>query len=257
MSLIDWAITEAAIWRGRSQSLRAVRRRDPVQLADLLGVDTQKQKLVRNTEQFLAGEPCNHVLLWGSRGTGKSSLVKAVFNAYAASGLRLIEVERDDLVWLPEIVDDIRELPYRFVLFCDDLSFTDNEDYRHLKSVLEGSVELPPENVRLYATSNRRHLVPEFMSDNQTAQNHDREIHFSDSVEEKISLSDRFGLGLSFYPISEADYFAIVDALFPVVDDRARLHTLARRFSMEKGVRSGRTARQFFNACGGRFADKD
>ena len=253
MNGIDWATTEAAIWRGRSETLRGVRHRDPVQLADLLGIDTQKQKLVSNTEQFLRGSPCNHALLWGSRGTGKSSLVKAVFNAYAKDGLRLIEVERDDLVWLPEIVDHIRDLPYRFVVFCDDLSFSGDEDYRHLKSVLEGSVELPPENVRLYATSNRRHLVPEFMSDNETARNNDREIHFSDSVEEKISLSDRFGLGLSFYPISEADYFMIVDALFPDVADRQRLHTLARRFSMEKGVRSGRTARQFFNSLSGRF----
>ena len=250
----EWDSVLAARWREKRQALKPVTELDPVKLDDLLGIDKQKQKLVDNTRRFLAGDPSNHALLWGSRGTGKSSLVKAVFNAFSGEGLRLIEVDRDELASLPEIVDDIRDNPHRFIIYCDDLSFPDDGDgYRHLKTVIEGSIELPPDNVRIYATSNRRHLVPEYMEDNLQAENHGREIHFSDRVEERISLSDRFGLCLSFYPISEADYFAMIDHLFPVVGDRERLHVLARRFSMEKGVRSGRTARQFFNAFSGTF----
>lgn len=250
---LDWQVTLAARWRPRKERLKPVTAIDPISLTALLGVDTQKAKLISNTERFVAGLPSNNVLLWGSRGTGKSSLVKAVFNQFSDQGLRLIEVDRDDLAALPDIVDDIRELSQRFIVFCDDLSFSGGgDDYRYLKSVMEGSIELPPENVRIYATSNRRHLVPEFMEDNLKSENHGREIHFSDSVEEKISLSDRFGLSLSFYPISERDYFDMVDVLFPDMADRSALHVLARRFSMEKGVRSGRTAKQFFMAYSGK-----
>ena len=252
--LPQWDSVLAARWRPSRQLLKPVTALDPVVPDDLLGIDVQKQKLIDNTRRFLDGQPSNHALLWGSRGTGKSSLVKAVFNAFAADGLRLIEVDRDDLPGLPDIVDELRDSQWRFLIYCDDLSFSDDSDgYRHLKTVIEGSIELPPENVRIYATSNRRHLVPEYMEDNLEAQNHGREIHFSDRVEERISLSDRFGLCLSFYPISEPDYFAIIDHLFPEVTDREQLHVLARRFSMEKGVRSGRTARQFFNAFSGTF----
>ncbi|WP_296030981.1 ATP-binding protein [uncultured Alcanivorax sp.] len=251
---IDWRHTPAAIWRGRSQTLRPVPHPDPVRLDDLLGIATQKAKLVQNTERFLAGQPCNHVLLWGSRGTGKSSIVKALLNEYSARGLRVIEVDKDDLHDLPDIVDDIRDRRQRFIIYCDDLSFEDGENqYKHLKSVLEGSLELPPENVRIYATSNRRHLLPEYMKDNEQTQVVNRELHHGDVVEEKISLSDRFGLGLSFYPINEAQYFEIVDHLFGAVEDREQLHVRARRFSMEKGVRSGRTARQFYNQFVGEF----
>ncbi|AJD49937.1 hypothetical protein S7S_17625 [Isoalcanivorax pacificus W11-5] len=252
MSSIDWKLTTAAVWRAHNRQLRAVRHLDPIRLDDLLGVDTQKGKLVRNTERFLAGEPCNHVLLWGSRGTGKSSLVKAVLNEFAPQGLRLIEVDKDELASLPEIVDDIRERAQRFVIYCDDLSFDEGErGYKHLKTVLEGSIELPPENVRIYATSNRRHLLPEYHRDNAASRVVDGELHLGDAVEEKISLADRFGLGLSFYPISEQQYFEMIDHLFPAVNDREQLHTLARRFSMEKGGRSGRTARQFWNQHSG------
>jgi|TARA_R100000049_G_C1949794_1_gene96803 hypothetical protein len=248
MNHVDWRAEAAAIWRPRQQRLRPVRHLDPVSLDDLLGVDTQKRKLVQNTERFLAGKPANHALLWGSRGTGKSSLVKALLNEYAPRGLRMIEVEKHDLVDLPEIVDDLRERAQRFVVYCDDIAFEDGEtQYKHLKSVLEGSLELPPENVRLYATSNRRHLVSEYQADNEQSRVVGREIHHGDVVEEKISLSDRFGLSLSFYPINEAQYFQIVDHLFGEVADRDRLHILARRFSMERGGRSGRTARQFYN----------
>ncbi|RJG18624.1 ATP-binding protein [Alcanivorax profundi] len=253
-SPLDWRTLPAAIWRGRTASLRPVQHPDPVRLDDLLGIDEQKRKIIQNTERFLAGQPCNHVLLWGSRGTGKSSIVKALLNAYAPRGLRVIEVDKDDLHDLPEIVDDIRDRSQRFIIYCDDLSFEDGENqYKHLKSVLEGSLELPPENVRIYATSNRRHLLPEYMKDNAQSQVVGREIHHGDAVEEKISLADRFGLGLSFYPISEPQFFEIVDHLFGEVADREQLHIRARRFSIEKGVRSGRTARQFYNQFVGEF----
>ena len=254
MNEVDWRSDVAAIWRPRQQRLRPVRHLDPVELDDLLGIETQKRKLIHNTERFLSGRPANHVLLWGSRGTGKSSLVKALLNAYAPKGLRMIEVERHDLVDLPEIVDDIRERPHRFVVYCDDLAFEDGDtQYKHLKSVLEGSLELPPENVKLYATSNRRHLVPEYLSDNEQSRVVGREMHHGDVVEEKISLADRFGLSLSFYPIDEQRYFEMVDHLFGAVADRDELHIRARRFSMEKGGRSGRTARQFYNQFVGEF----
>ncbi|MEE2870892.1 MAG: ATP-binding protein [Pseudomonadota bacterium] len=253
-SPLDWRTLPAAIWRGRTASLRPVQHPDPVRLDDLLGIDEQKRKIIQNTERFLAGQPCNHVLLWGSRGTGKSSIVKALLNAYAPRGLRVIEVDKDDLHDLPEIVDDIRDRSQRFIIYCDDLSFEDGENqYKHLKSVLEGSLELPPENVRIYATSNRRHLLPEYMKDNAQSQVVGREIHHGDVVEEKISLADRFGLGLSFYPINEPQFFEIVDHLFGEVADREQLHIRARRFSIEKGVRSGRTARQFYNQFVGEF----
>lgn len=166
-AMIDWSSTPAALWRRHRSGLRAIRRLDSVSWQDLTGIDRQKQALARNTERFLAGEPSNNALLWGSRGTGKSSLIKALLNRYQDQGLRMIEVDKDDLVNLPEIVDDICDLPFRFVIYCDDLSFDVGESgYKALKSVLEGSLELPPENVRVYATSNRRHLMPEFMNDN-------------------------------------------------------------------------------------------
>jgi len=218
-------------------------------MAGLLGVDEQKQALLDNTEAFLAGKSANNALLWGSRGTGKSSLIKALLNQYGDQGLRLIEIDKDDLVDLPEIVDDIQEAPYRFIVFCDDLSFEEGENsYKHLKSVLEGSIELPPENVLVYATSNRRHLMPEYKSENEGVKLVDGELHYTDAIEEKLSLADRFGLWLSFYPSDLKQYFALVDALFPVCQDREELHRLARQFAMVRGSRSGRTARQFYQS---------
>jgi len=160
--MIDWNTTYAAIWRQRQAYLRPVKQIDPVRLNQLLGIETQKQRLIDNTLRFLAAQPANNALLWGARGTGKSSLVKALLNEYRESGLRLVEVDKQDLIFLPEIVDDIREQPQRFVIYCDDLSFDSGDTlYKSLKSVLEGSIELPPENVLFYATSNRRHLLPE------------------------------------------------------------------------------------------------
>ena len=172
------------------------------------------------------------------------------------SKARMIEVDKDDLVNLPEIVDDICELPFRFVIFCDDLSFDVGESsYKALKSVLEGSLELPPENVRVYATSNRRHLMPEFMADNLKSQMRDGELHPAEAIEEQVSLADRFGLQLSFYPFAQDVYLQAVDALFPEVTDRAELHREAVRFATAKGVRNGRTAQQFFRHVGANAQD--
>jgi uncharacterized protein len=251
---MDWASTIAAIWRRHRSGLRAIRRLDPVQWNSLKGIDRQRDALARNTERFLAGEPSNNALLWGSRGTGKSSLIKALLNRYADQGLRMIEVDKDDLVTLPEIVDDLCDQPYRFVIFCDDLSFDVGESsYKALKSVLEGSLELPPENVRVFATSNRRHLMPEFMSDNLQSQVRDGELHPAEAIEEQVSLADRFGLQLSFYPFPQDTYLQTVDSFFPEVSDRAALHQEAIRFATAKGVRNGRTAQQFYRQFSGTF----
>jgi len=246
---VDWNRTYAAVWRSKTAYLRPVHRLDPVSLETLIGVETQKDRLCENTERFLKKLPANHALLWGARGTGKSSLIKGVLNRYATDGLRAVEVAKDDLGDLQEIVDKIETEPYRFLIYCDDLSFEEGESsYKALKSVLEGSLELPPENVLIYATSNRRHLLPEYQYENTGTRVGDGELHYSDSVEEKISLSDRFGLWLSFYHGDLAAYLAMVDALFPAYADRDRLHRAAREFAALRGNRSGRTARQFFNA---------
>ena len=242
---INWAETPAAVWRRHRQGLRAIRRLDPVGWADLTGIERQQTALARNTERFLAGEPSNNTLLWGARGTGKSSLIKALLNRYREQGLRMIEVDKDDLVNLPEIVDDIAELPWRFVIFCDDLSFEVGESgYKALKSVLEGSLELPPENVRVYATSNRRHLMPEFMDDNLKSEMRGGELHPAEAIEEQVSLADRFGLQLSFYGFPQDVYLQAIDALFPQVSDREALHLEAIRFATSRGARNGRTAQQ-------------
>ncbi|SFR80760.1 hypothetical protein SAMN05216203_3111 [Marinobacter daqiaonensis] len=251
---VDWSSALAAVWRRHRQGLRPIRRLDPIRWDQLRGVGRQQDALARNTERFIAGEPSNNVLLWGSRGTGKSSLIKALLNRYGDQGLRMIQVDKDDLVDLPEIVDDIAGQPYRFVIFCDDLSFEAGESsYKALKSVLEGSLELPPENVRVYATSNRRHLMPEFMADNLRSEVRDGELHPAEAIEEQVSLADRFGLQLSFYPFPQDTYLEAVDALFPGVRDREALHRHALRFATSRGVRSGRTAQQFYRQFSGDF----
>ncbi len=249
---IHWTTTVAAAWRRHRQGLRAIRRLDPVQWHQLQGIERQQQALADNTERFLAGEPSNNALLWGARGTGKSSLIKALLNRYADQGLRMIEVDKDDLVNLPEIVDDLSDQPFRFVIYCDDLSFEAGETaYKALKSILEGSLELPPENVRVYATSNRRHLMPERMADNLKAELRDGEIHPGEAIEEQVSLADRFGLQLSFYAFSQELYLTAIDALFPAVADRNALHREALRFATARGVRNGRTAQQFYRQFAG------
>lgn len=252
----DWPRIAAAVWRRHRQGLRPIRRLDPIQWHQLTGIERQQQALARNTERFLAGQPSNNALLWGARGTGKSSLIKALLNRYRDQGLRMVEVDKDDLVFLPEIVDDLCEQPFRFVIFCDDLSFETGESgYKALKSVLEGSLELPPENVRVYATSNRRHLMPEYMADNLNSQVHNGELHPAEAIEEQVSLADRFGLQLSFYAFAQDVYLQAVDALFPVVADRDALHREAIRFATSRGVRNGRTAQQFYRQFGGETAD--
>lgn len=250
--MLDWNVTLAAIWRQRKEYLRPVRQIDPISLDELKGIESQKQRLLTNTQRFLAGQPANNALLWGARGTGKSSLVKALLNALHSQGLRLIEVDKHDLVYLPEIVDDIRELPQRFIIYCDDLSFSEEDKhYKSLKSVLEGSIEQPPENVLLYATSNRRHLLPEKMSENLETVLVGDELHYSDAVEEKISLSDRFGLWLPFYPQPIATFLEIIDSYFPdYPGEREALHQAALEFAHIRGARSGRTAKQFYHAQG-------
>jgi predicted AAA+ superfamily ATPase len=239
-------------WRrsSRGGALHAVAHPHAVALDDLLCMDRQKAEVVRNTRQFLAGRPANNVLLWGSRGTGKSTLVKAVFNAYAADGLRLIEVDKQDLVDLPDIIDRLYDRPERYILFCDDLSFeADDPSYKALKAVLEGSIVAPPGNLLVYATSNRRHLMPEYHAENLEARLVEGEIHQGEAVEEKISLSERFGLWLSFYPYSQDDYLAICDHWLRRLEARGvddePVCRAALQWALARGSRSGRVARQF------------
>lgn len=239
----------AAVWRQQKSQLHPVREVDPVSLNRLIGIDRQKSELTTNTERFITNKPANNALLWGSRGTGKSSLIKAVLNEYKDRGLRLIEVYKNDLHNLPEIVDDIRDLSFKFILYCDDFSFEENEySYIVLKTILDGSIELSPKNVILYVTSNRRHLLPEHMKDNLETRMVDGELHYSDAVEEKISLSDRFGLWISFYPLSTEKYLDIVDSYFrDYTGDRGMLHRAATAFAQQRASTSGRTAKQFYN----------
>lgn len=253
---IDWQRCMAARWvrDGRSGFLRPLEISLDLALSDLLGIDVQREQLARNTRQFVSGLPANHALLWGARGTGKSSLVRALLAEHAASGLRLIEIERDHLADLPRVVELLAGLEQRFVLFCDDLSFEAGEgDYRVLKSVLDGSLEQTPDNVLLYATSNRRHLVPEQQSDNENWKRVDGELHPNEAVEDKIALSDRFGLWLSFYPFSQEHYLIVVRHWIAVQARQAclswnwdeALEKVAIRWALGRGNRNGRCAYQF------------
>ncbi|NMG31668.1 ATP-binding protein [Aromatoleum evansii] len=255
----DWAAAPAFLWRRRNghASLVPVTRPHGIRLKDLRDVDDQKERIDLNTRQFLAGRRANNVLLTGARGTGKSSLVKALLNAYAGKGLRLIEVDRDDLMDLPEIIELVQGRPERFILFCDDLSFEDAEPaYKALKSVLDGSVAAVPDNVLIYATSNRRHLMPEYHDENLQARHVDGEIHPGEAVEEKISLSERFGLWISFYPFSQDEYLEIVAywlknfGLERKAIDGARQEAL--QWALMRGSRSGRVAWQFARDWAGR-----
>ncbi|WP_249583757.1 ATP-binding protein [Pseudomonas viridiflava] len=253
---VDWTQALAARWvrEGRSGYLMPLEVSLDMRLSDLIGVDLQRDQLGRNTRQFIDGLPANHALLWGSRGTGKSSLIRALLAEYAASGLRLIEIERDHLGDLPRVVEQLQKLPQRFALFCDDLSFESGEgDYRVLKSVLDGSLEQAPDNVLLYATSNRRHLVPEKESDNANWQQVDGELHPSEAVEDKIALSDRFGLWLSFYPFTQDHYLNVVEHWITQLALKSGLSwrrdedldKAAVRWATGRGNRNGRCAYQF------------
>ncbi len=253
---IDWKTTTAANWRRHSfagylEPLEAVER---ISLDDLLGIDEQKRVVEENTRQFLAGLPANNCLLWGTRGTGKSSLVRAMLNRYADRGLRVIQVDKDDLVHLPDIVDAIKSEPYRFIVFSDDVSFeVGDSSYKMLKSALDGSVYAPPENALIYVTSNRRHLLPEYETDNRGAMLVNNEIHHGESVEEKISLSGRFGLWVGFHPFSQDQYLEVVRQWTGRLCARmgtelawgAEERQAAILWSQQKGDASGRIAHQF------------
>lgn len=234
----------------RGGRLHAVENPHRVDLSDLLCMAAQKAEVVRNTEQFVRGRPANNVLLWGSRGTGKSTLIKAVFNTYVKRGLRLIEVDKAHLGDLAQITAQLAGRTEKFLVYCDDLSFgADDQAYKTLKAVLEGSISAPPDNVLIYATSNRRHLLPEACQENQDVHIVDGEIHPGEAIEEKISLSERFGLWLSFYPFTQDQYLEIVDhwlqRLAVAVADPEQTRLAALRWARQRGSRSGRVARQF------------
>jgi uncharacterized protein len=256
----DWDAAIAFRYRKRGASgwLQPVRQVAPIALADLQEVGGQKDRLVRNTAQFVAGLPANNVLLTGARGTGKSSLIKACLNAFSAKGLRLIEVDKADLVDLPDLVDLVAERPERFIVFCDDLSFDEGEaGYKALKSILDGSIAAASDNVLIYATSNRRHLLPEYMKENLSyTHTDDGEVHPGEVVEEKISLSERFGLWISFYPFSQPEYLVIVAQWLRHFGVDEATITTARQpslvWALERGSRSGRVAYQFARDWAGR-----
>ena len=248
----DWQQSKAFRWRKHLHRgyFQPVHHPHRLRLRDLHQIDRQKAELERNIRQFLAGRPCNNVLLWGARGTGKSSLIKALLNEYADWGLRLIEVDKHDLIDLVDIVEPLYGRAERFLLYCDDLSFEANDpSYKALKAILDGSINAAPDNVMLCVTSNRRHLLPEYMSENLDARIVDGEIHHGESVEEKISLSERFGLWLSFHPFSQDEYLAIVDYWLAELGHTQRLAEETRQAALQwallRGSRSGRVAWQF------------
>ena len=266
-SAIDWRTVQATVFRASKKALKIVRDIDFTDLDALVGLESQKSALIKNTDAFLRGCSANHALLWGESGCGKSSLAKAVFSKFIPQDLKIIEIGRDDLGFLVDIIDAIRETNFKFIIFCDDLSFELGESgYKHLKPLLEGSLERAPRNVLMYATSNRRHIVGECASDNDAAQISRGELHLSDAANERISLSERFGLQLSFYGGSMREYLGIVDAYFAAAKGMSaaefrlsfaanldELHAKAREFAMLRANRSGRAAKQFFLSFGEEF----
>ncbi|MBP7783456.1 MAG: ATP-binding protein, partial [Acinetobacter sp.] len=241
-----------AAYKWQNKQLKPITQAKKIYLDDLKGIKRQKEKVIQNTLQFLKGLPANDVLLTGSRGTGKSSIVRALLTEYESQGLRLIEIERDDLSDLPLIQDIIKDRPEKFIVYCDDLAFNaEDENYRSLKSVLDGSLQSGSGNFIIYATSNRRHLLPEFMHENTPIMRADvpqhKELHPQEAIEEKISLSDRFGLWLSFYPMDQNLYLEIVESYLNKAN--MELNTEARaealRWCQARGQRSGRAAYQF------------
>lgn len=262
----DQELKSALAWKWKKDryfsELEAITDLNQIDLDDLLHVDRQKTTLVQNTKQFLEDLPANNALLWGPRGTGKSSLVRALLNGYVNRGLRLIEVDRHDLIDLPEIIERIKSEKFKFIIYCDDLSFNeDDETYRALKTVLDGSVRATPKNVLIYATSNRRHLLPENQQDNQKSQVINGELHLDEAIEEKISLSERFGLWLSFHPLDQNRYLDIVNhwlAAFGADENqRQDAKKEALQWALSRGSRSGRSANQFARDWLGRSKLKD
>ena len=232
---------------------------DLFDLDDLVGVSTPVARLVGNVAQFVAGHPANHMLLYGERGTGKSSAVKGLLARFAEAGLRVVEVRKEALIHLPEVLEALRGAEHRFLIFCDDLSFDAGEaHYRELKAALEGSLAAPPDNVRIVATSNRRHLMPQMLADNREAHlDESGELHVGESLDEKLALADRFGLVLGFYPFNQATYLEIVDHYAKragIQLDSAEIRAQALRWALDRSSRSGRTARQFVDDLAGREA---
>lgn len=260
---VDWHQTMAARWmpEGTGGWLRPLAVELSISLSDLKGVDRQKSLLQANTLQFVKGLPANNALLWGARGTGKSSLIRALLSQYAQEGLRLIEIDKADLVHLPQLIESIQGQPWRFLLFCDDLAFeADDSAYKMLKTVLDGTVEATPDNLLLYATSNRRHLLPEQRSDNQAASMVDGELHPGEAIEEKVALSDRFGLWVSFYPFTQEHYLQVVQHWLTSLGNdyglqwswTEALQKEAIRWALGRGNRNGRCAYQFARSYVGR-----
>ena len=261
----DWKKSVAFRWRssgrrGAAGWLQPVRHVHRIKLSDLRGIDRQIERVEQNTRQFLDGKPANNVLLTGARGTGKSSIVKGLLNRYSGKGLRLVEVEKNDLVDLPAIVDQVAGRPERFLLFCDDLTFHGAEDgYIALKVALDGSISTTSENLLIYATSNRRHLMPEYMAENLETKYVGEEIHPGETVEEKISLSERFGLWVTFYPFDQDEYLDIVRQWlksFGVGNFQEQTKEEALQWALQRGSRSGRVAYQFARDWAGRHSKK-
>jgi predicted AAA+ superfamily ATPase len=258
----DWKASIAFRYRKRSNGhgvLEPVKHVANLSLDDLKEIDAQKEKIQRNTLQFVHGLPANNVLLTGARGTGKSSLIKACLQTYAPQGLRLIEVDKQEMVDLPDIIEVVASRPEKFIIFCDDLSFEEGEPgYKALKSILDGTIAAATPNVLIYATSNRRHLLPEYMKDNLSySHTSDGEVHPGEVIEEKISLSERFGLWISFYPFSQEAYLLIVEqwlsSLGVAPDLIAKARPEALVWALERGSRSGRVAFQFARDFAGRL----
>lgn len=245
---MDWQRYEAAIFRARKENLKPVEEIDEIYFKDLLGLDKQKEALYQNTLNFIEGKGAHHVLLWGAKGCGKSSLVRAVFCELKDKNLRLVELCKDDLSFLVDLIDELRKESYNFIIFCDDLSFEENDNtYKFLKPLLDGSIEKIPSNILFYASSNRRHLLKEKQSDNDDVSFSNEDLHLGDSIDEKLSLSDRFGLWISFYQGNFDEYLNIVDFYFKdFKGDKKELHAKAKEFSMLRASRSARTAKQFY-----------
>lgn len=260
-SAVDFEKYSAFRWmpdqKWRPAHLIPIQQFAAVQFTELIGVDEKIATLRQNTEQFLHQLPANNVLLTGSRGTGKSSLIKATLTEFAKDGLKMVEIDRDALTDLNQLISLLSQTPYQFIIFCDDLSFeSDDSSYKSLKALLDGSLMNPPDNILFYATSNRRHLLPEYMSDNQSAKMDGKgEIHLGEAIEEKISLSERFGIWLTFYSFSQKEYLDVIQNWIAILDQSIaftqEIEQEALQFALLRGSRSGRVAMQFAKSCVG------